>query len=282
MRPAVLAVLMVVAITSPAASAPTPGAPRARVGIIPSIAVNVDAARVDALGQDLADALAAELDVDAVGGLEVRRQLPPEGVQPDCVTTPACVADVAKRTGTNQLLFIVLVNTGTGGSIQVDSTWVDPATGATATRRPIDVVTPEAARGTFAASAKQLLPDAPVRMKGGGPSTFGGKMSEPVPRHFTTPAKIAGAVAVVGLGVGIGVGLSVRGKYNDCEDMPVACSSSDRDSIRNLGLVADFGYLLATAGAVTAGVLWATSGRESQLIVTPTESGAAMSFSGRF
>ena len=283
MRPAVLAVLMVVASVSPAsAQPPGPAAPRVRIGIIPSIAVNVDAARVDALGQDLADALAAELEVDAVGGLEVRRQLPAEGLPADCVTTPACVADVAKRTGTSQLLFIVLVDTGAGGSIQVDSTWVDPATGGTATRRPIDVMAPESARGTFAASARQLLPDAPVRPKGGGPSTFGGKMSDAVPRHFTTPAKIAGAVAVVGLGAGIGVGLSVRGKYNDCEDMPASCTQSDRDSIRNRGFVADFGYLLATAGAVTAGVLWATSGKESQLIVTPTESGAAMSFSGRF
>lgn len=261
-----------------------PAAPggKIRVAVVPSIAVNVEAARVDSLGQDLADALAAELEVDAVGGLEVRRQLPAEGLPADCVTTPSCVSDVAKRTSANQLLFIVLVNTGSGGSIQVDSTWIDPATGRTATRRPIDIVSPESARGTFAASAKQLLPDAPVRVKpttGGG---FGGKMSEAVPRHFTTPAKIAGAVGLVGLGVGIGVGLSVRSRYNDCDAAPAACSQSERDSIRNRGFIADFGFLIATAGAVTTGILWATSGKESQLVVSPTESGAAVSFSGRF
>ena len=268
------------ASSSSAPTTPTTG--KIRVAVIPSIAVNVDAARVDSLGQDLADALAAELDVSAVGGLEVRRQLPPDGVQADCVTTPACVSDVAKRTSATQLLFIVLVNTGTSGSIQMDSTWVDPTTGRTATRRPIDVVSPESARGTFAASAKLLLPDAPVRPKPGTGGGFGGKMSDPVPRHFTTPAKIAGAVAIVGLGVGIGVGLSVRGKYNDCEAVPATCSQSERDSIRNLGFVADFGFLIATAGAVTTGILWATSGKESQLVVTPTPTGGAVSFSGRF
>ena len=48
--------------------------------------------------QDLAEALTAELDVDAVGGLEVRRQLPADGVPPDCVTTPACTPTSPKRT----------------------------------------------------------------------------------------------------------------------------------------------------------------------------------------
>jgi hypothetical protein len=276
-RPLALSVLLIgLALASPA------GADKIRVAVIPSIAVNVEAAHVDTLGQDLADALAAELEVEAVGGLEVRRQLPPEGVQADCVTTPACVTDVAKRTSANQLLFIVLVSTGTGGSIQVDSTWVDPATGRTATRRPVDVVSPETARGTFAASAKQLLPDAAVRQKASVKSGFDGKMSDAVPRHFTTPAKIAGAAALVGLGVGIGVGLSVRGKYNDCDAAPATCTQSQRDSIRNRAFIADFGFLIATAGAVTTGILWATSGKESQLIVSPISSGGSISFSGRF
>jgi hypothetical protein len=69
---------------------------RLRVGIVPGIAVNVDNVRVDALGQDLADAIAQELEVDTVGGLEVRRRLPPEGIPLDCVTNPICVKDVAK------------------------------------------------------------------------------------------------------------------------------------------------------------------------------------------
>src|SRR3954452_5022602 len=86
-------------------------ADRIKVAVVPGIAVNLDAARVDALSQDLADALATELDIDAIGGLEVRRQLPPDGIPPDCVATPSCVADVAKRVSANQLLFVVMVDT---------------------------------------------------------------------------------------------------------------------------------------------------------------------------
>src|ERR1700742_975766 len=104
-------------------------APKLRVAVVPGIAGNLDAARVDGLSQDLAEALDAELDVDAVGALEVRRLLPADGLPPDCVTTPSCTADVAKRTNAQQLLFVVMVDSGSGGSIQVDATWVDPATG---------------------------------------------------------------------------------------------------------------------------------------------------------
>ena len=73
-------------------------ADRIKVAVVPGVAVNLDAARVDALSQDLAEGLASALDIDAVGGLEVRRQLPAEGVPPDCATKPTCTADVAKRT----------------------------------------------------------------------------------------------------------------------------------------------------------------------------------------
>src|SRR5262245_51962671 len=100
---------------------------RVKVGVVPGIAVNLDAARVDALSQDLAEALSTELDVDAIGGLEVRRRLPITGLPPDCVANQACIADVAKRLDAQQLLFVVMVDTGSNGAIQVDSTWVDPA-----------------------------------------------------------------------------------------------------------------------------------------------------------
>src|SRR5688500_7835319 len=114
-------VLAALLLCSRSASAQTPTKDRIRVAVVPGVAVNLDAARVDALSQDLADALATELDVDAVGGLEVRRQLPPDGLPPDCVATPSCVSDVAKRLGATQLLFVVMVDTGGSGSVQVDS-----------------------------------------------------------------------------------------------------------------------------------------------------------------
>jgi hypothetical protein len=61
-------------------------------------------------------------------------------------------------------------------------------------------------------------------------------MTEGVPRHLTTAAKITAAVGVVGLGAGIAFGLSTRSKYQRCEDHVVACTKSDRDSIRAFGL----------------------------------------------
>src|SRR5262249_60798804 len=91
------------------------GADRVKVAVVPGIAVTLDAARVDALSQDLASALSSELEVDALGGVEVRRKLPEAGLAPDCVANAACIADVARRLDAQQLLFVVTIDTGTGG-----------------------------------------------------------------------------------------------------------------------------------------------------------------------
>lgn len=288
-----LALAMLIGATSVAvaqAPAPSPApvppaAQRIKVAIIPGIAVNLDAARVDALSQDLADALTSELEVEAVGGLEVRRALPADGIPPDCVATPACFNDVAQRVGANQLLFVVMVDTGTGGAIQIDSTWVEPSTGKSASRPAIDIASLTEAKSRFISAAPTLLPDAAKRPKpvigtSTGPKTT---MSDEVPRHFTMPAKITAGVAVVGLGVGITFGLLTRSKFNSCEDAPASCGDDKRDSIRVTGIVADAGYLVAIGGAVATAVLFATSGKESQLIIAPTTEGGGMaSWSGRF
>jgi hypothetical protein len=270
----------------PTTLAQAPSAPL-RVAIVPGIAVNLDTARVDALSQDLAEALMAELDIVAVGGLEVRRQLPPDGVPPDCVTTPACTADVARRTGTSQLLFVVMVDSGASGSVQIDTTWVDPATNQSASRPAIDLTSTAEAKAKFAAAARQLLPDAPVRPKpktegSGGAGNF--NMSEEVPRHFTLPAKITAGVAVAGLGLGITFGIVTRSRYNTCEDDLVACTDDKRDSIRTSSILADVGFVVATGAAIATVVLYMTSGKESRLIVAPTSEagGAGASVFGRF
>jgi len=261
---------------------------RLRVGIVPGIAVNVDNVRVDALGQDLADALAQELDIDTVGGLEVRRRLPADGIPLDCVTNPICVRDVAKRLDANQLLFVVMVNTGANGAIQVDTTWVDPAAETTATRRPIDIAVVDQARAKFAASAHLLLPGAPIKKKDDGNAKgpgFTGRMSDAVPRHFTTPAMITAGVAVVGLGLGIGFGVKTRSQYNDCEQLPGSCDQSDKDKIRSKSITADLGFVVAAGAAITTAVLFATSGKESRLVVGPSTNGAgsiSLIAAGRF
>jgi hypothetical protein len=260
-------------------------APPPRVAIVPGIAVNLDTARVDALSQDLAQALDRELVVEAIGGLEVRRKLPAEGLPPDCVTTPACTADVAKRTGASQLLFVVMVDSGSGGSIQVDTTWVDGATGKTASRPAIDLTSPSEAGAKFGVAAHDLLPDAALRKKpsnGGGSLGVETKMSDAVPRHFTTPAKVTAAVGVAGLGAGIAFGLLTRSRYHSCEDDLVTCTQSDRDGIRTFGVIADVGFGFAIAGAIATGVLYMQSGEEPRLIVAPTGDGATLSAVGRF
>jgi len=264
-------------------------ADRVKVAVIPGIAVNLDAARVDALSQDLAEGLSAQLDVDAVGGLEVRRQLPPDGLQPDCATNAACIKDVAKRTGAQQLLFVVMVDSGAGGAVQVDTTWVEPATGKTASRPPIDLTsTIDAdAKAKFEAAATRLLPDAPVKKTAVAdnttnvivqPTMVGGE-----PKHLTTPAYVAGGVAIAGLGLGAVMGLQARSKYNDCQEHAATCTSSQKDTIRTYDHVADLGWGLAAAGAIATVVLYETSGVEPHLEVAPTTNGgAAVTYFGSF
>ncbi len=258
-------------------------ADKLRVAVVPGITVNLDAARVDALSQELADALELELDIDAIGGLEVRRQLPPDGIPPDCIATPACVADVAMRVNAPQLLFVVMVDTGTGGAIQIDATWIEPGTGKSASRPAVDLASISDAHARFVAAATQLLPDAPVRPKpklGGGPI---GTMTEAVPRQFTTPAKVTAAVSAVGFAFGIGLGLSTRSKYQSCDADAFHCTESQRASIRTRGLLADAGFVIGIGGAIAATVLFVTSGKDAHLVVTPTErNGAALSMLGSF
>ena len=145
------------------------------------------------------------------------------------------------------------------------------------------------AKSKFASSATVLLPDAAVRKKptnGDGGIGVNTKMTDAEPRHLTTPAKITAAVAVVGLGVGIAAGLSTRSRYNKCDDDPASCTSGDKDSIRHMGLLADAGFVVALGCAVTTGVLYATSAKESRLVVAPSPaadgSGATLTAFGRF
>lgn len=268
-------VLALTVLCAAGAAPAQPPAPRIKVAIVPGIAVNLDAARIDALGQDLANALTTELDVDAVGGLDVRRALPPLGLPADCVVRPACIDDVAKRLGANQLLFVVMVDTGAGGAIQIDSTWVEPSTQKFASRPAIDIASRAESTAKFIASARSLLPDAPRRSKPPRDGGLATEMSTTIPRHLTTPAVIFGGVAVVGLGVGLGFGVSARSKYNACDDDIVSCKDSQRDKIRTRAAIADVGYAVALGGAITAAILYATSGKESQLVISPTDGGGA-------
>jgi hypothetical protein len=275
MRPGLVVVVVLAALSSAAR------ADRVRVAVIPGTAVNLDVARVDALAQDLADALRGELEVDAIGGVDVRRRLP-EHLPADCVANQACITDVAIRLGVQQLLFVVMIDTGASGAIQVDTTWVDAAEHRTASRPTINIAAISEARARFAADASQLLPGAPVRPK---PRAGVGRMSSAVPRHLALPSYVAAGATAVGLGVGIGFGLDARGKYRDCDDLAgrgAPCSSARKDSIRRVALIADAGWLVAIGGTIAAAVLYATSGEASHVIVEPTPGGAAVTAVGSF
>jgi hypothetical protein len=237
----------------------------------------VSPSRVDALSQDLAEALTAELEVEAVGGLGVRRRLPVEGLPSACVATPACITDISRRLDVSQLLIIAVVDTG--GSIQIDSTWFEPATGKSASRPAIDLAVIAEAKAKFVSSAALLLPDATVRPRSKG---LDGKMVPAVPRHFTRPALVTAAVALVGVGAGIGFGLRARSAFKDCDALGPLCGKDARDSIRNKALIADIGWAVAIGGAAATAVLFMTSSREPHLVVEPSPSGVAVTAIGRF
>jgi len=134
---------------------PPGGTPR--IAVVPTIVVRLDVARVDALAQELAAALHDELEVEAIGGVEVRRRLPGYGSLPDCVATPACITDAARRLDAQQLLFLVVIGTASG-AIQIDATWIDPVTHQSASRPAINLATLADAPNQFASAAHQLLP----------------------------------------------------------------------------------------------------------------------------
>jgi hypothetical protein len=179
-----------------------------------------------------------------------------------------------------------MVDSGASGSIQVDTTWVEPGTSKSASRPAIDLTSATEAKSKFASSATLLLPDAPVREKATDGGSVGGvntSMTEGVPRHFTTPAKITAAVGVVGLGAGIAFGLSTRSKYNKCKDDVLACTQSDKDSIRTVGFVADAGFVVAVGAGIATAILYATSAEEPRIVVAPTaDGGASVTAFGRF
>ncbi|MEO8549049.1 MAG: hypothetical protein ABI678_03730 [Kofleriaceae bacterium] len=276
--------LCVLALTS---SADADVAKGPRVAVVPVAAVNLDAQRVDALAQDLAEGLNAELQVEAVGGLDVRRVLRAD-LQADCAAVPSCAADVARTTGASQILFVVMVDAGGTGSLQVDSTWVEPVSGKTENRPSVSLTsTIDAdAKARFREAATKFLPDAIVRPKPklGSAVSLEGRLVDGRPRHITIPAMVTSGAAVVGLGFGIGFGMSARSKYRTCEANKNTCSDAQKDTIRHHDLYADLGWVAAIGAAVATGVIFVTSSEAPHVIASPTETGvgASVSYVGRF
>jgi len=127
--------------------------------------------------------------------------------------------------------------------------------------------------------------------------------SEPAePRgHGMTTRRIAAlgaaGVGVAALGAGIVLGLQANARRNDasalCPDPATPCASAEQASAlartgHSRALAADVGFGVATAAALTAGVLWFTGAHEQatpdRLGVTPTLSAhhAGLAFTGSF
>ena len=281
-----LGILLCVAFAGTAWADGTPP-PSPRVAIVPVAAVNLDNQRVDALAQDMAEGISAELYVEAVGGLDVRRILRSD-LPADCASQPACAAEVAKATGASQILFVVMVDAAGNGAAQVDATWVDPVTGKTQNRPSVSLAsTIDAdAKARFKEAAEKFLPNAAVRPKPklGSGLKIDGRLVAAQPRHITLPAMITGGAAVVGLGVGIGFGLSARSKYDACEANKNTCTDAQKDTIRHHDLYADLGWVTAIGAAIASGVIFATSAETSHVVAAPVDNGTggSVSYVGRF
>jgi len=222
--------------------------------VIPQLAVNVDDRRVAALTEELAETLHQRLVVDAIGGADVARRLPSDGLPDDCLVQRACVTDLGTRLDADELLFVVLVQVGQ--DIQVDATWIDVASGRSVSR-PRLVLDAEARAGTvFGEAATRLLPDAEERSR----TVVVTAPAPTPPRRMTVPAWITAGAGVVFATTGVGLGLSARSTYNRCKKSDM-CSASELDGLETRALAADISVGLAVGAGIATGVLWWLSNR---------------------
>jgi hypothetical protein len=264
------------AITAARAAAADPH----RVGVIPSVEVNVDARRAEALTGTMADALRDKLVIDAIGGADVMRRLPDGGLPDDCVAQPACIAQIGARLEVDELLFLVIVQVG--HTIQIDSTWADVATGKTMSRPMVKIDDDARAGRVFGDAAIKLLPDATLRPSktlvihegGGGPQV--------TPRGMTSLTWTTGGIAIGALGGALAFGVLARNNFNDCKDPMHACTDDRISSEHTKAIVADSLGVLGVAAAVATGVLYWKSGGEVISVAPAPGGGAAVTFGGRF
>jgi hypothetical protein len=254
----------------------------ARVGIVVNVTVNVDAATAESLGGQLASALVKKLKVDAIGGGEVSRRMPPTGLPDECVSTPACIADLGQRLGADQLIFLGVVRVGT--DYQVDATWVDVASGKQEARPRVALTDPHKAADKFAAEAERYLPDAEVR--GGNTQTVVVRTDGERHRPIKPLVWVAAGVGVAALATGVVLGLQAKSKYDNCNNpMGPYCDDDQRDAIDRRALFSDISLGVGLAAAAGAVVLYFTTPVEV-LPVTPSveavPGGAVLSFDGQF
>ena len=82
---------------------------------------------------------------------------------------------------------------------------------------------------------------------------------------------VAGGLAVAGLATGVGFGLAAKSAKNDFENAAtVEQKQSFQSTTKSRALMADLGFGVAIAGAVTAYLLWPKHADGMQAVVVPT------------
>jgi hypothetical protein len=252
-------------------------APTPRVAVLIGEVLGVAPADADALGASLATALGDKLVVDAIGGADVARRLPPAGLPDECLSTPACVADLGARLGADRLLVLAVVRAGV--ELQIDATMIDVATGAGAPRPRLQVADLAAADAAFAEAATRYLPEAEERTQAGDGG--GGDSHRPITRGVWVTGGV-GIAALIGSGV---LGLTIKSKYDRCNDEDHPCGQDTKDSLHNRALIADVTLGVGVVAVAIAVVLYARTPLETsdvQPAVSPVAGGAVVGLGGRF
>ncbi|WP_428268285.1 hypothetical protein [Haliangium sp.] len=279
-----------------------PAAARAeRVGVVVVATVNTHGSEADELSDSLGHALRARLDVDVIAGAEVTRRLPPEGMPETCVADAACQRDLARRLEADQLLLLAVVRVGT--RVQIDITWVDPASGRTASRDRVRLEDGAAVAEVFEAAAAALLPDAAPRPEAAPAAVVAAPARAPEPplppprRHLTTGVWIAAGVGVAALATGAVVGGDAWRRYRDldedgCGQRP--CALADIEAVDDRALAADALVLVGVVAGATAAILYWRSGSAREptaararpdpvhLSISPRAGGLQVGLGGRF
>jgi len=249
-----------------------------RVGVVISVQINLKE-EAEKISQALGRALRTRLVVDVVAGAEAFRRLPANGVSESCVADETCIKDTAQRLSADEILFVVAVRMG--NRIQVDSTWVDPANGRSASRPKVVMVKIDEAEARFSDAASLILPDAAVRATqqtgqeaaGDGPQAHA-FLIRTTPRHMTLPAWITLGAGVAAGGAWLPFFLVTSHDFNELQDtcQPRGdCKTNPqyddvKDKISRNGLAADvLGFASIGLGVATA-ILWWNSGGDIERV----------------
>ena len=271
-RALTLAVVALGLAATSAAAGPTP-----RVAVIVGESLGVEVPAADPLGAERASALNARLVVDASGGADVARRLPPAGLPDECLSTAACVADLGARLSADRLLVLAVVKSG--AAVQIDATMIEVATAAGTPLPRLQLADLGAAPAAFADAATRYLPGAAVRTQ--AVVVGGGGSHRPV-KPVVWAVGGAGLAAIAGAGV---LGLTIKSRYDRCNDVDQACDDATKDGLHRRAIIADVALGAGLAAVAVAVVLYVRTPRETSPLepaITPVDGGAVVGLGGAF